>query len=285
MKVLLLGANGLLATDLVNRRPAAAEVVRRSRDQLDIRHADAVDRAIRASRPDWVINCAAYNDVDGAETDRESAFAINATAVGELGRLCAVHGASLLHFSTDYVFDGTLAPNAFYAEGDAPHPLNVYGDSKLAGERALERSEARFLLIRTQWLFGVAGRSFVEHMRLRARARQATRVVADEFGCCTYTVDLAQASWALIAAGARGTLHVANRGRVSRYDLARRTFERLGALDCLTPCTTSEFRSATRRPPNSPLSVGRAEAILGYRMATWDQAVDRYLEERESQSK
>jgi len=268
----------MLAHDIVATKPADVALTTRSKAELDIRNAVAIESAIDESKPDWVFNCAAFTRVDAAEADRETAFAINAFAVERMAVVCAKRGARLLHFSTDYVFDG--ANSGFYSADDIPHPLNVYGESKLAGELAIQRSGVRYLLIRPQWLFGVHGRSFVGLMCERACARQTTRVVADQLGCCTYTVDLARATWELIGR-AEGIVHVANRGKVSRYALAARIFAHFGAQSFLSPCSVEEFGSTTRRPANSALSVRRAEQLLGREMPVWDDALHRYLSERD----
>jgi dTDP-4-dehydrorhamnose reductase len=267
----------MLARDIVRTKPATATLKTRSRAELDIRDTVAFERAAEESRPDWVFNCAAFTRVDDAEADRETAFAVNATAVERMAAVCATRNVRLLHFSTDYVFDG--GNRGFYSVDDAPHPINAYGESKLAGEVAIERSGVRYLLIRPQWLFGVHGRSFVGLMYDRARAGQATRVVADQMGCCTYTVDLARATWDLIGR-TEGIVHIANRGKVSRYDLAARIFEHFGAESFLSPCSVEEFGSTPRRPANSALSVRRAEQLLGREMPAWDDALARYLAER-----
>lgn len=267
----------MLARDIARACPVDVELIARDHAQLDVRDMAAISKAMEESKPDWLFNCSAFTDVEAVTRDRAEAFAVNGDAVSHMAQACLDAGARMLHFSTDYVFDGEQP--GFYSETDTPRPVNAYGESKLAGEEALQRSGADHLLIRTQWLFGMHRKSFAGHMCERAKARQATRVVDDEFGCCTYTVDLAQAAWKLIEK-ARGTLHVANRGRLSRYTIAERIFDHFGVSALLTPCTSAEFGSATRRPANSPLSVTRAERLLGRTMPPWREALDRYLAER-----
>ena len=274
--VLLLGSGGMLAQDVLKTTPDGVELTALSRQQLDIRDTEALERAIVERRPDWVFNCAGLANVDAAERDRDVAFAVNATAVEEMAKLCRKHGVRLLHFSSDYVFDGTAS--GFYSEDDAPHPINIYGESKLAGEEGIRRSGARHLLIRPQWLFGSSGRSFVGLMYERARSRQPTRTVDDQWACCTYTVDLARVTWDLLGRF-EGTVNVANRGKVSRYTIAARIFEHFGAGALVTPCSTADFASTTRRPANSALSVRRVEEILGRQMGGWKDALDCYLAE------
>lgn len=268
----------MLAHDLVRAKPPGVSLTALTRQELDIRDSDALDRAIDRHQAQWVFNCAGLTNVDVAEADRDAAFAVNAVAVEHMARLCGSHGTKLLHFSTDYIFDGRRS--GFYCEDDAPHPLNAYGESKLAGELAVQRSGVPHLIIRTQWLFGTHGRSFVGLMCQRAVSKQRTRVVADQEACCTYTVDLAAAAWQLVHS-TDGIIHVANRGKISRYALAARIFERFRAKALLEPCSAEEFGSTTRRPVNSALSIRRAEQILGHPMPYWDDALDRYLIERD----
>jgi dTDP-4-dehydrorhamnose reductase len=282
VKVLLVGAAGMLGRDIVRACPPRAHCEALDRGQLDVRDLSAVARAISERRPDWLFNCSGITNVEDAERDPELAFAVNATAVGAMARACADAGTRMLHFSTDYVFDGST--QGFYVEDDETGPVNEYGNSKLAGEVELTKSGAEHLLVRTQWLYGVHGRSFAGLMCDRAQARERTRVVSDEYGCCTYTRDLASVTWDLIAV-ARGTVHVANRGRVSRFDIARRIFEAFGVPDLLTECSSAEFGSIARRPANSALSVVRAERLLGRRMRSWEVALTDFLREREENHK
>lgn len=267
----------MLARAVAARAPAGVEVDSRNREGLDVRDSTLLAAAIRDVRPDWVFNCAGFTNVEAAEQDPHMAFAVNAHAVGMMGRFAASHEVRVLHFSTDYVFDGANA--GYYHETDVTGPLNVYGESKLAGEEQLRASGAEHLIIRTQWLFGLDGRSFVGLMCDRAEMRQPTRAVHDETGCCTYVVDLAEAAWQLLDHN-RGLLHLANRGKVSRYELARRVFERHDATSLLTSCSSAEFGASVRRPINSALSVSRAEQQLGRAMATWESGLSRYLDER-----
>ena len=266
----------MLAHDIIRAAPAGRTLTAFTREQLDVRDAVTLERAVERSEATWLFNCAGLTNVDVAQLDREAAFAVNATAVEHMANACRRHDVNLLHFSTDYVFDGRNT--GFYSEDDPPHPINVYGESKLAGERAVEQSGAHYLMVRTQWLFGTRRRSFVGLMSDRARARQRTRVVVDQVGCCTYTVDLAAAVWQLVDS-AQGLVHVANRGKVSRYALAARVFEHFGARDLVEGCSAADFSAAAPRPASSALSVRRAEHLLGYELPTWQDALQRYFVE------
>jgi dTDP-4-dehydrorhamnose reductase len=275
MKVLLLGAHGMLGRDLAASAPRDVTLIPRSREELDVTEPDAIEAALDAVRPDVVINSSGYTAVDRAEVERDDAFAVNATAVGGLARACAIRGTRLVHFSTDYVFDGTSSTP--YLEEDAPSPLNVYGASKLAGERAVLSSGAAALVVRTQWLFGSAGRSFARTMSERAQRRQSTRVVADQRGRPTLTIHLARATWELLDRQALGLLHVAAAGEATWYDLAARIFAHHGVPELVTPCTTAEYPRPAPRPAYSLLDTSRAARLLGRTLPTWQQAVDEFL--------
>ncbi len=193
MKILLLGAGGMLARDIMGQAPRACEVIPQTRGELDITDTGAVNRAIRDIRPDAIINAAAYTNVDGAERERDLAFAVNGDAPGFIGSAAKALGVPVVHYSTDYVFDGSSKEP--YGEDESTSPIGVYGASKLEGERQLVESGAGALIIRTQWLFGIAGPSFPRTMWKRATSGEATRVVDDQTGRPTYTVDLARATW------------------------------------------------------------------------------------------
>ena len=277
MRVMLLGAGGMLGCDLLATAPATARVTPLSRADVDITDTQALARAAQDIRPDVIMNAAAYTFVDEAEAERDAAFRVNADAVGAIGRAAAGAGALVVHFSTDYVFDGASALP--YPENAAPNPLNVYGASKRAGEQQLLQSGTAYLLIRTQWLFGIHGRSFPRTMWQRACHSQATRVVVDQTGRPTYTLDLAQAVWLLLARGARGLFHLANSHTATWYDVAERVFSRAHRNDLVTACTTAEYPTPARRPAHSVLDTGKGEALLGRPLPSWTDGIDRFLDE------
>jgi dTDP-4-dehydrorhamnose reductase len=276
MRALILGAGGMLGHDLVRTAPRI-DLQHLTRQQLDITDTAALARRVTALRPDVIANAAAYTAVDRAEAEREQAFRVNAEAVGELGRIAARTGARVVHFSTDYVFDGTASEP--YREDSPTKPVNAYGESKLAGEDALKAAGVDWLIVRTQWLFGVNGKSFPRTMRERAQAGLATKVVRDQVGRPTYSHDLAQAVWALIGRGAKGLVHVANDGQATWFDVASQVFTRAGRPDLLTPCSTADFPTPARRPQYSVLDTGHLEKTLGRRLPPWPEAVDRFLRE------
>lgn len=277
MRVLLLGAGGMLAHDLAARAPPEVALTALSRAELDVTDHGALAGAIRDLGPAIVINAAGYARVDDAERERDVAFAVNGVAPGAIGRAAAAARATVVHFSTDYVFDGEA--NAPYREEDLPNPLNVYGRSKLEGERALRESGAQHLIVRTQWLFGMGGRSFPRTMWERATAGVASRVVDDQVGRPTFTLDLSAAIWRLVGAGACGLMHVANAGTATWYDVARHVYAVAGVPALVTPCRTNEYAAPAPRPAWSVLDTSRLETTIGAPLPPWKDALGRLLAE------
>jgi dTDP-4-dehydrorhamnose reductase len=271
----LLGCRGMLGTDLAATRPAGWDLVALGLEELDVTDHAAVARLLEHERPRWVVNATAYTAVDRAETERDAAVAVNGDAVAALGRACAGIDAAVVHFGTDYVFDGRGTRP--WREDDATAPVNAYGESKLAGERGLLASGARALVLRTQWLYGLHGKSFPRTMWERARAGSATRVVADQRGSPTSTIDLARATWQLVGAGTTGLFHAANAGEASWYDVAARVFAAAGRPELVSPCTTADYPTPARRPAYSVLDGARLRAA-GVTMRPWEVALDEFLE-------
>jgi len=250
---------------------------------LDVGDVDITDRAqvasaLDAARPDWVINAAAYTAVDRAETERAAADAVNAVGPRFISEEAARRQIAVAHFSTDYVFPGTATSP--YLESDPVAPANAYGESKWLGEEAVRASGAHALILRTQWLFGRAGKSFPRTMWERASARLATRVVDDQRGRPTYTRDLAAATWRLVAHRASGTVHVTNGGAdATWYDVAREVFARAGAESLVSPCSTADYPTPARRPAYSVLCTDRLERLLEAPLPDWRDALGRFLDE------
>lgn len=277
MKVVLLGAGGMLAHDLRAAAPPTVELRSFMHAELDVRDHNALRETIRAHRPELIINAAAYTRVDDAESNSQTAFAVNGAAPEAIGRAALELGAAVVHFSTDYIFDG-LAGRP-YREDDEPNPLSAYGRSKLEGEVGLRKSGAAHLVIRTQWLFGLHGRSFPRSMWERATGGQRTKVVADQIGRPTYTTDLARVVWQLVALGATGTLHVANAGTATWHEVACRVFAAAAAADLLAPCSTKDYPTPARRPTAAVLDTGRFERLSGGPMPRWEDALARFMAE------
>ena len=222
--ILVTGARGMLGQELVRALRESMGAALNGRlttwdlDELDIAGADAVTQALTRIAPDIVINAAAYTNVDGCETHRDDAHATNAIGPGNLARTCAEINATLVHFSTDFIFDG-LAKQPYQPDDEA-RPLSAYGQTKWEGDCAIRASDCRHLIIRTSWLFGPAGRNFVEAILDRAETGQPLRVVNDQVGCPTYAVDLADAVVSLLDRGANGVVHYCNDGPCSWLDFA-----------------------------------------------------------------
>jgi dTDP-4-dehydrorhamnose reductase len=276
MKVLLLGAGGMLGRDLAAAAPSPVTVISLPRSALDITDFTAVSRVLEDLRPSIILNAAAYTAVDRAETEPDAAYRVNAEAVARLATNAVTLGARLVHFSTDYVFDGTSTLP--YDEGAHRSPLNVYGASKAEGEDGVRAASSHHLIIRTQWLFGDVGECFPRRMHQRATRRQTTRVVADQVGRPTYAKDLAVATWQLVLSGHGGVVHVANEGQATWWDVAKEVFQSVGTLDLLSPCATEEFPTLARRPLSSVLSTSLSERLLGAPLRPWRDALAEFLE-------
>jgi dTDP-4-dehydrorhamnose reductase len=245
-------------------RAAGARGVGLTHAELDVTDAVAVAEALGGAT---VINCAAYTNVDGAETDSETAQAVNADGA----RHVAEAAARVVYVSTDYVFDGSKRTP--YVESDPTGPLQEYGHSKLAGEHATAAANEDHLIVRSSWLFGAGGRNFVETMLALGREREELLVVDDQVGSPTFTGHLAEALVALADGGERGALHVAGAGSCSWFGFARAIFERAGLDAGLRPCATEDFPRPARRPASSVLASERGAPAL----PSWQEGLDAYL--------
>jgi len=241
--------------------------------EFDITNEDHLRHAIEDA--DAVINCAAYTNVDGAQSQAELAQRVNGIAVGRLGRLARERGRWVLHFSTDFVFDGTL--DRPYVETDTPNPINEYGKSKLAGEELLRESGCAYCLVRLEWTYGLHGRNFVTKLVEKARTGAALSVVSDQVGSPTAVTEVARAAGALVAQRAEGLFHLASAGYVSRFDMAVFVFKRLGLAVDLRPCRTSDYPAPAARPLNSRFDCRKIQPLLHEPMAPWQRPLERFL--------
>lgn len=289
MNILILGARGMLGTAL-REEFKDLDPTCWDREELDIIDADAVQQKIAAEHPTIIINAAAYTDVDGAEKQRELAFAVNEHGVRNLATTARHIGATLVHYSTDYVFPGTLpsreasagAARFFDSAGnflgypeDWPPgpPVNAYGESKLAGERVLQEIAPTFYLIRSAWLYGPNGDNFVDTMLHLAQEKDQLSVVDDQHGSPTYTKDLAFATRRLIEEQfATGVYHLVNAGSTTWYEFARKIFELAGLTVHVKPLTSQEFPRPAARPRYSMLNNMRGPALR-----SWEEALGEYL--------
>ena len=280
MKVAIFGISGQLGRD-VAAALSSHTVVSFEHDRVDIRDDGATSTVVRDAAPDWVINCAAMTNVDGCESDPLAAFAANALGTRNVARATTLSGARLLQISTDYVFDG--ARSEPYLEDDLPHPINIYGMSKLAGEWAVRAEGARHVVVRTSGLYGLnvcrgKGTNFVETILARAGAGGPLRVVADEVLTPTFTRDLATQLRALIERDAPpGVYHATNTGACSWFEFAGEIVRRSGLATRVEPIRADEWKSPVRRPRYSVLE-NRALSSLGMDlMPDWRDALGRYL--------
>ncbi|AAM07129.1 TPA: dTDP-4-dehydrorhamnose reductase [Methanosarcina acetivorans] len=262
IKTLILGANGMLGFDLCKAFPDAIKLTHR---ELDITNRDQVLESILRINPKLVINAAAYTDVEGCEDQQELAFQVNGYGPGYIAEACNKIGAILVHFSTDYVFDGSKKE---YVESDAPNPINIYGHSKLLGEKKIIESMDDYRIIRISWLFGTHGRNFVETMLKLSGEIAEVKVVNDQFGKPTYTVDLAHKISELVELDP-GIYHITNDGICSWYEFAS------SFIRNAVPCTSEEFPRKAKRPKYSVLVNTKIEP-----MRHWKEALKAYLKER-----
>jgi dTDP-4-dehydrorhamnose reductase len=287
MRIAVLGANGQLGRDLCPR--LTGEVVGLTRAEIDLDRPETFAPGLAAARPDVVVNCAAYNFVDRAESEPDAAFRTNAWGVRELARACRDLGCRLVHFSTDYVFGLDAGRRPPFAEDDPPGPVSVYGLSKLAGEYLVRSVCPRHLIVRTCGLYGVwgvggKGGNFVETM-LRVAGQGKPLLVVDDQRCTpTYTADLADAIAALVTRSAEGLYHATNAGDCTWYGFATEIFRQSGVQADLTPITSEQFGSPARRPGYSVLSTGKLEQAGIAQPRPWRDALAAYLRERSNRA-
>jgi dTDP-4-dehydrorhamnose reductase len=284
MKILITGPHGMLGTDIINllRKEMASsthnknlKVIEATHEELDITLEDEVSNFISRHKPDIIINCAAYTNVDKCETERETAFKVNALGPKYIAAAAKGCGARIIHISTDFVFDGNS--DRPYVEEDQTNPLSEYGSTKLEGERNIQDYCNSFLIVRTSWLFGHHGTNFVEKMLELAGHRKELSIVTDETGSPTYTADLAEALWILIKKGCEGIFHVANEGCCSRYEWAKYIFGTQGYNINIHPIKSSQYKRPAKVPLNSTLNCQKLSTITGMRMRDWKETLEAYL--------
>jgi dTDP-4-dehydrorhamnose reductase len=269
LRILLTGANGQVGWELRQTLAPVGEVVAVNRAQLDLQDAARIAAAVREAKPDFIVNAAAYTAVDKAESERDTAFAVNAVAPGVLAEEAKRAGALLAHYSTDYVFDG--AKPAPYVEDDEPGPLNAYGASKLAGERAIAASGCRYLILRTSWVYGPRGSNFMLTMLRLARERSELRVVDDQTGAPTSSLAIARATAQLLPRGAEGLFHMTASGATTWCGFARAILQQAGIGTPVVPIATADYPTPARRPRNSRLDCSRLRADFGVALASWEE--------------
>jgi dTDP-4-dehydrorhamnose reductase len=277
MRVFVTGGRGQLAAEFAPLVPSG-ETLAPTRDELDVRDADAVARAISQFRPTLVVHTAAWTDVDGAESDPEGAFAANETGARNVARAARAAGASLVAYSTDYVFAGDAQDG--YVESDPTGPRSVYGASKLAGELAVREQHPDAQIVRTAWVFGPRGKNFVRTMLRLGGELEELRVVDDQRGCPTYTRHLAEATLALVDRCPPGTYHLAGSGSCSWYELASAIMEKSGLPARVVPIGSDEL---DRPAPRPACSILRSEHACTPTLPSWQTGLEACLRELSQQ--
>jgi dTDP-4-dehydrorhamnose reductase len=277
MRLLVTGSAGMLGQAVAAAATRLGhDVIALPRAGLDITDADHVRRVIAAAEPRAVVNCAAWTDVDGAETAEAAATAVNGVGAGNVARAAAETGARVVHVSTDYVFDG--AKTTPWVESDAVAPLGAYGRSKLAGEREVAAADGEHAIVRSAWLFGAGGRNFVDTMLAVAEERDEVTVVTDQVGSPTWTGHLAEALVELAERrGDIGIFHAAGAGACSWYELAVEVFARAGVRCRVLPTTAERFARPAPRPAYSVLGTEREATPI---LPPWQDGVAAYLTDK-----
>ncbi len=275
-KVAILGGRGMLGTDLTKicgQQGFNVEVF--DLPEFDITNSQQLKEALSTTKT--IVNCAAYTNVDGAESDADLAYRVNAEAVGRLGAIVKEANAWLLHISTDFVFDGKL--DRPYVETDIPEPIDEYGKTKLAGERLLAQSGCKNCIVRVEWTYGLAGNNFVTKIIQRAKTDtdKALKVVDDQIGSPTATTEVAKVICELLRIKPTGLFHFASAGYVSRYEMAKFIFDKLSMDVNLLPCKTSDWKTGADRPLNSRFDCSKIEALLGEPIEPWQVPLERFL--------
>jgi dTDP-4-dehydrorhamnose reductase len=286
LKILIVGVRGQLGQDM----KAIAASIGHAVSGVDVPDIDVTDpvmtqRVIAAHAPEVIINCSAYTAVDACETHEREAFAVNSDGIANIARAARKINARVVHYSTDYVFDGT--GNAPYVESDVPNPKSVYGKSKLEGDRRLEQTLPNHIILRVAWLYGVHGKHFIKKIRDRALQIPGTgkplKVVTDEIGTPTYTVDVCRQTLALLATNHCGTFHCSNEGFCSRFEFAREILKAYGIDAPLEPCTSNEFVLTAPRPIYSVLENKHLKELGINVMRDWKVAFGEYVQEEKKE--
>jgi dTDP-4-dehydrorhamnose reductase len=291
MRVLVTGANGMLGIDLCGLLEAAGHTVIRTDvgvregmtvppwEPLDITDTRAVTQSILNHQPDAVIHAAAHTNVDGCERDPDLAYRINALGTWNVAAVCGAHNVTLAYVSTDFVFDGTKRTP--YTEFDTPNPISHYGASKLAGEKLVAQLCRRHFIVRTAWLYGVHGRNVPNIVLAQAKTQTEMRMVTDQVGSPTHTLDLAATIISLLDSPLYGTYHVVNAGQCSWYELAQKTLELAGITTLrLIPIPADQYPTPTKRPAYSVLRRFALELQGKDNLPPWQQALARFIELR-----
>ena len=273
-RIAVLGGRGMLGSDLVQIcRQQGFDPIVLDLPEFDITDADHLQQAVFGA--DIIVNCAAYTNVDGAESQAELAYQVNAEAVGRLGAIARQAGKWVLHISTDFVFDG--CGHEPYVETDHPNPINTYGKTKLAGEQLLARSGCEYCIVRVQWTYGSDGNNFVKKLIQRAKSQDKLKVVDDQTGSPTATIETAGAICELLRKKPEGIYHFASAGYITRFGMAEFILDKLSMDVNLLPCKTSDFPSPAKRPLNSRFDCSRIIRLLDEPIERWQAPLEVFL--------
>jgi len=285
-KILIFGRAGQVGWELRNKLSRLGQVTSVGTPDVDFAKPESIRAAIRAAEPTVIVNAAAFTAVDKAESTPDLALAINAVAPGAIAEEAKKLGSLLVHYSTDYVYDGSKSDP--WVETDAPNPLNVYGKSKLAGDEAIAAAGGDYLILRTSWVYGARGSNFLLTMLRLAKEREELRIVDDQKGSPTSSGSIASATAQVLAqvlapkgdglAGRSGVYHLTNSGATTWFGFAKAFLSRQAACPRLTPISTSEYPLPARRPMNSVLSCEKLAETFGVRTPSWEQALEQVLE-------
>ena len=273
-RIAVLGGRGMLGSDLVSTcRQQGLEPIVYDLPEFDIANNNQLQQAVAGA--EIIVNCAAYTNVDGAESQAELAYQVNAEAVGRLGAVARQAGKWVLHISTDFVFDG--CGDKPYVETDHPNPINTYGKTKLAGEQLLAQSGCEYCIVRVEWTYGSAGNNFVTKLIQRAKSQDTLKVVDDQTGSPTATIGAAGAICELLRKKPEGIYHFARAGYVTRYGMAEFILDRLSLDVNLLPCKTSDFQSPATRPLNSRFDCSKIMTLLDEPIERWQAPLELFL--------
>ncbi|MCD6153296.1 MAG: dTDP-4-dehydrorhamnose reductase [Syntrophobacterales bacterium] len=276
MKILVLGHTGMLGSDIVNMLILSHEVMGKNSKDFDISSLEDCRRIIGETAPDVVINATAYTNVDGCESEKDKCFSINAEGVKNVAVSCRDRGIKIVHFSTDYVFDGEK--ESPYVENDLCNPVSAYGQSKLQGELYLKELSNNYILIRTAWLYGKNGKNFVNTILEKAKNKQILEVVDDQTGSPTYTIDLASAVNLLIEGDHAGTFHLTNRGTCNWYQFTLKILEYANKADVeVRPIKSDKLQRKAPRPYYSVFSCRKFTEVTKRTMRYWQIALKDYI--------
>lgn len=277
MKYLITGKNGQLAQAFIKRcEGRSLDYCVPDETRLDITNPNIVAAVVAAQKPDIIINCAAYNLVDKAEQDKDVVFAVNAAGPRTLAQAAAKQKAVLVHFGSDYVFDG-LKENGLYTENDPVNPLNEYGRSKLAGEQGVLEELDRCLVLRLSWVFGTGKQNFIYKLNEWAKSNEYLKIACDEFSVPTYTETVVDVTLKALEQGVTGRYHLTNSGFCSRYEWAKLILTSLGINKFVRPVTMETFNLPAKRPKFSAMSNRKLANLLNDPIPAWEEAVKSFL--------